>query len=335
MEKLTIREIAKMAGVSTTVVSFVMNGKPGVNEDTRRRVQDVLDRTGFMPNLTSRRMILKKSFNISVIKRKDSSPFDNLFYFEIAQGLADASESRGYNLVFTSVPEKNGRLQLPEIVRRKDADGVVFLQDTDGEILLKLQSEGIPFVVADAHRGMDIIPSVSADYEEAAFTATRYLTDNGHREIAFISSSTVPEFYTQVFSGFRRALSGGGLSIPSGWIQMNAADEGSAAAAMRAILGLGKPPTAVFCATDLLAVGAMRFAMETGHRVPGDISFVGIDDILLSRYIQPALTTVGIDKANMGQIAFEILMKRMNGEDAKSRTVPSDRLIVRDSVRKL
>lgn len=332
MQKLTIKEIARMAGVSTTVVSFVINNKPGVNENTRRRVMDVLEKTGFQPSLTSRRMIYKKSFNISVVRRRDSSPFNNLFYYEIAQGLVEKSENYGYNIIFTNSPEADGRSGLPEIIRQKDTDGVIFLQDAETGLLNELESRGIPFVVVDSHNDDGQILSVRADYQTAARTATAHLVENGHRSVAFISSSFVPNFYKRVFAGFREALNARNLPIPSGWIQMDAEDEESAWRAMDAILSQKEKPTAVFCATDHLAIGAMNCATERGYAVPGDLSFVGIDDILLSHYVKPGLTTVRIDKFEMGSMAFEMLMRKINGEAVESRTVQSDNLIVRGSV---
>lgn len=335
MEKLTIKDIAKMSGVSTTVVSFVINNKPGVNADTRSRVNEVLQRTGFKPSLSSRRMVHQKSFNISIIMRNDSSPFSNLFYFEIAQGILEKSKEFGYNIVFTDISEKNGDVLLPQIIEQKDTDGIIFFQDTERNILNEMERREIPYLVIDTHQSSSSIFSINADYELAAYTATLYLMENGHCEIGFISSSFIPDFYTQVFSGYKRALSTQNLSIPSGWIQMDVMDEESAFKAMENILQQSKIPTAIFCAADIFAVGAMRCADEKGYHIPEDISFTSIDDILLSRYIKPKLTTIRIDKFKIGSLALELLIRRMNGEPSNNLTVESNNLIVRESVKKI
>ena len=335
MDKLTIKDIAKMAGISTTVVSFVINNKPGVNEETRRKVNEVIQKTNFKPSVNSRRLVYQKSFNISIVLRKDSSPFSNLFYFEIAQGLLEKSKEFGYNIVFTDISEDHGKIILPEIIDQKDTDGIIFLQDTEATILNEMDQRGIPYIVVDSHSNNNHYPCISANYELSAFTATKYLLENGHKDIAFICSSFISNFYTQVFSGFKRALESYNISIPSSWIQMEASDEASAYQCMKDILSKNGHPTAAFCAADMYAIGAVKCAKDMGYQVPADISFTSIDDILLARYIEPALTTVRIDKVMMGSLAMELLVKKINGEPIESLTVDSDNLIVRNSVKKL
>lgn len=335
MDRLTITDIAKMAGVSKTVVSFVINNKSGVNEETRRKVKEILQKTNFKPSINSRRLSYQKSFNISIVIRKDSSPFNNLFYFEIAQGLLEKSKEFGYNVVFTDISEKNGKIIFPEIIEQKDTDGVIFFQDTELTILNEMDQRGIPYIVVDAHPYNNHFTCINANYELSAYTATMYLIESGHKDIAFISSSFVPNFYTQVFSGFKRALEESGISIPSSWIQINATDETSAYKCMEDILDKGSHPSAVFCAADILAIGAIKCVKEKGYQVPADISFVSIDDIVLARYMEPALTTVRIDKIRMGSLAMELLVRKINGEQVESLTVDSDNLIVRYSVRVL
>lgn len=335
MENLTIKDIAKMAGVSTTVVSFVINNKPGVNEETRNKVKAVLERTKFKPNLNSRRLILQKSFNICIVLKKDSSPFENLFYFEIARGVLERGKEFGYNIVFADITEENGKVCLPNTIEQKDADGIIFFQDTSLTILNEIQKLGIPYVVVDAHPDKESYLCVTADYEISAYTATKFLILNGHKKISFISSSFIPNFYTKVFSGFKKAIEEKGISIPSSWIQIDAEDEASAGICMERILNSEQKPTAVFCATDVFAIGAMKCARNKGFKVPEDISFVGIDDIILSSYIEPAITTVRIDKIQMGTLAMEILYKRINNQRVESVVTRSDNLIVRDTVRAL
>lgn len=115
-----------------------------------------------------------------------------------------------------------------------------------------MEHREIPYIVTDTHQNSNSILSINADYELAAYTATLHLIENGHREIGFISSSFIPEFYTQVFSGYKKALNTQNLSICSGWIQMDITDEESAFKAMENILSQSKTPTAMFCAADIL-----------------------------------------------------------------------------------
>ena len=332
MQTLTIKDIARMAGVSPTVVSFVINNRKGVSPDTRGKVLRIIEQTGFTPSISSRRLIMKKSFNIGIIIEKGFSPFTNLFHFEIAQSLLERSRNYGYNLIFTDIPKTGPGIQLPGIIENKDTDGVIFLQDTPYLILQEIENRAIPCVVIDAHPGSEPYLMVKADYEQAAVVAMEYLVGQNHQDIALITSSYVPNFYTQIFSGYRRVLAQNGLAIQSGWIQTDATDERTAGACFDRIVQSGRLPTAVFCATDLFAVGAMQAAKAHGLKIPGDISFVGIDDIILSQYVEPALTTVRIDKTQMGGIAIDMIIQAISGIRPESVTVRSDQLIVRQSV---
>lgn len=335
MGKLTIKEIAKMAGVSPTAVSFVINNKEGVSEKTRRKVNEVIERTDFRPSLNSRRLFFKKSFNIALIIRNSASPFDNLFYFEIAKGLLEKSKEFGYNIVFSDISIENNNIILPDIIKFNDTDGIIFLQDTESIILNEIDRLGIPYVVIDAHSINSDITSVNADYELSCYTATKFLIENGHKEIAFIGSSFIPEFYLQAFTGFKKALDEIQISIPSSWIQIDAKDEISSYQCMGKILQNPRMPTAIFCSGDIFAIGAIKYAKDNGYRVPEDISFIAVDDILLSRYVEPKLTTVRIDKEKMGRLAMELIIRKIGGEPAQSVIVESDNIIVRGTVCRL
>lgn len=321
-----------MAGVSPTAVSFVINNKAGISEETKKKVNEVIERTNFKPSVNSRRLFFKKSFNISIAIRQTSSPFEDLFYFEIAKGMLTKSKEYGYNIVFTEISVQGNSVILPQIIEFKDTDGVIFLQDTENAVLNRLDELEIPYVVVDAHGAAEEVTTVNADYALSAYTAVKFLLNHGHRDIAFISSSFIPEFYMQVFDGYRRALEENQISIPSYWIQTNASDEQSSFRSMEKILGGEHCPTAVFCATDLLAIGAMKCCKDKGYILPRDISFIAIDDIFLSRYIEPNLTTVKIDTSLMGSLAMELVMKKINGETVESAVVKSDHIVVRDSV---
>lgn len=332
MSKLTIREIAKMAGVSPTAVSFVINNKEGVSEETRRNVNAVIERTNFRPSLNSRRLYFKKSFNISIVIRNTSSPFNDLFYFEIAKGLLQKSKEFGYNIVFTDISVNGSEVVLPEIIKQNDTDGIIFLQDTEKAILNEVNRHNIPYVIIDSHISSNDYTCINADYELSSYVATKYLMDKGHRDIGFIGSSYIPDFYLQAFTGFRNALAEADLPLQPAWMSEDASDENSAYKCMEKILSNKSVPTAIFSPADIFSIGAIRCARDNGYRIPQDISFISIDDILLSRYCEPKLTTIRIDKEEMGCLAMEAIVKKIDGETVAGIIVKSDNLIIRDSV---
>lgn len=337
MSKVTIRDIARIAGVSPATVSLVLNNKIGISEATRNRVLEVVQMAGFTPNVNSRRLSMKKSFNISIIMNNASSPFANLFYYEVAGGLMERSKKYGYNVVFTDIQIQAGQIVLPRIVEQFDTDGIVFFQDTDETVLQEIFQRGIPYVVVDAHKIYEAydFTGIYTDNEKASYTATKYLIDNGHREIAFVGSSYQRDFYVQCFTGFIRALNENKLSIPSSWIQIDARDDLSAYACMTKIIQSGPLPTAVYCPGDIFAIGVSKCAKDHGLKLPEELSVIGFDNIIISRFCEPQLTTIGIDMVAMGTLAMDIIEKKIKGEPVTNTTVESSRIIIRESVRKI
>jgi LacI family transcriptional regulator len=331
MSKLTIKEIAKIAGVSPSAVSIVINNKKGVSESTRKKVSEIIEKLQYAPNPNSRRLLLKKTNNIAILFEKDLSPMEHLFYSELNRVILHECETLGYNLIFTSITVEEGNVVLPNVIKAYDVDGIILYGDVDKVVLNGLKKFDIPYIVVDNHLADPDTLSISADYEKAAYTATRHLISLGHKDIAYLGNSSLPNFNLQTFSGFKRALEECRIILPISWIQMSASSEDSAYDCMEAILAYDQFPSAVFCSADIYAIGAMRSIKSHGLKIPSDISIVAIDDIILSRYVDPPLTTVRIDKVEMGKMAMGMLVKKMEKKYAESRTVKSDQLIIRGS----
>jgi DNA-binding LacI/PurR family transcriptional regulator len=330
MSKLTIKEIAKMAKVSRTAVSFVLNNRKGVSEETRQRVLKVILLTNFTPNKSSRRLSFKKSFNICLVMNPKSSPFTDFFYFDITRGIAEESNYYGYNLLLSHLNHDGGKI--PDSINGQDADGIIFLQDTPAPILARVESLNIPFVLVDAQTNSDKYTTINPDSERSACAASEYLINHGHRKIGFIGSSYLPRYYTQTYSGFTKVLTNNGIKVNQKWVFIDAYDEKTAYLGMSKILENKKLPSAMFCAGDLYAIGAIRCAQEKGYSVPQDISFISMDDIVLSSHITPPLTTIGYNTFNMGKTAVDLLIKKINGEQVQSYIAPSENIIERASV---
>lgn len=329
MKKLTVKEIAKMAGVSVTAVSFVLNNKPGVSDKTRAKVQQIIDETGFKPNLNSKKLLFNKSFNICLMVNSFSSPFEDLFYFEITRGILNRSQKYRYNITIAKL--SSSKNELPDLVYSGDTDGIIFMQDISEKLIDKAVASGIPSVIVDSHSISQKIPSIAPDYRKATYDATKYLITRGHEDIAMIASDAVFDFYNQSMLGFCDAMNEFSITPKSDFCRFCAKNEDTAYAACKRLLTGDDIPTAIVCTVDSFAIGAMRCAKDMGFSVPKDISFIGIDDILLSRYIQPKLTTMGIDKVKMGVMAMDMLLQQIKGEKTQSVLLPME-LIERDSV---
>lgn len=329
--KITIREIAEAAGVSTSAVSYVLNNRQGVSEATRKRIQRVIDDHRYEPNINSVRLVSQKSFNIRIAIRDQSSPFQDFFYFEIAQGVLERSGAAGYNLVFSNLSLGVKSEAFLRSVDRGDTDGIIFFQDVDQTLLARLREADVPAVVIDAHQSDDSIVQVNADYRVATETATGFLISQGHTRVALIGSNLVSGYFTQVFAGFRSAVENAGLSVPVSWVMSENLNDHDAEKSMKLLLSHSPRPTGIVCASDLLAVGAMHAIQSAGLHVPDDVSVTGIDDIVLARFIQPNLTTIRIDKKEMGRVAVELLLQIIAGESPSTVTVVSNDLVIRDS----
>ena len=336
MEKITIKKIAELAGVSVSAVSFVLNNKKGVSEETRQRVLNIINELDYTPNVNSRRLILQRSFNLIVCLDDRVSTIDNFFYTEILSAIISKGEKLGYSIVLSKSSSEDIRARFEQNLSQSNADGIIFLQDISEKLQKSIEGYKIPYIVVDSHDTSSSYHCITSDAENASYTATKYLVDNGHRKIAFIGMNRVPSFYSNTFSGYKRALEETDITVQEDWIQPDAFDEESSTKCMMRILKSENCPTAVFCASDLLAIGAMKAATEAGYRIPEDISFIGMDDIVLSRYCSPTLTTMHIDKYKMGKMAVEILDQLINGKDAALKHhISYDKLIERNTVCKI
>ena len=335
MEKLTIRDIARMAEVSTTAVSFVLNNRPGVSDATRKKVQEIIRQTGFTPNIHTRRLNLKRSFTVHVVMRQYDYSLFNLFAMDVLTGIFKESKHRGYSIIFTALEKDTDCSELMDAIHSKDADGIIFIQVYNKNVIRLLQEEQFPYLCVDSHAPQDgSIPLLEVNYYDAAYRAIRYLADKGHRDIGFLISDRHEEFYKHTLAGFYDAMQDAGLECRSEWMQQVVHNiPQPATAAMEKILSCPQRPTAMFCASDTYAANAIRYAKAQGLQVPDDISFMGLDDLVISEYTNPAITTMGLDKIAMGRQAMSTLFQMMNGSSYNSVSLLPTTLVERSSVK--
>ena len=334
MANLTIKDIARMAGVSTTAVSFVLNNRPGVSDATRQKVQEIIRQTDFIPNVHTRRLNLGKSFTIHVVLKQYAYGLYNQFALETLSGVFKEGKSLGYSIIFTLVDEEMPGEQLIESVRSKDCDGIILNQIDDPVLLSQLQQENIPFVCVDAHLPADSqLPMVEVDYYDAAYQATRYLHQHGHQDIGFIGPETPAEHCANTFRGFSDYLKDAGLSCNPQWVAKIPFSQASTEAAVDTMLEQDKLPTALLCSCDAVAIDVIRRAKEKGIRIPEDISVMGVDDLLVSRYLDPALSTMTFDKELLGAKAMELLYQIIQGTEHENRNAIFTTPVERSSVK--
>lgn len=330
LEKVTTIDIARIAGVSPSAVSIALNGKTGISEKTRARILSVVKQTGYLHGAPGR--LNSSSANIALLFRNECPLQDRLFYTELNTSVMEACESLSYNLLITSTYYKDGRLTFSDVLRSDMLDGILSYGDIDRAVFAELKTLNIPIIALDSsRRSGEPCLSVQVDYEHAAYSATRHLLDLGHQDIAFIGNNKQHDFNLLVFEGFRRATSEANIALGTNRIQLNVYDEESLGSCIDEALSGTQLPTALFCATDFYAMRALRKLYHKGIRVPEDISVIGIDDVLSSKYLIPALTTMAVDRQEMGRLGIELLQKAINKEPCQSVVLPQCKLIVRES----
>jgi LacI family transcriptional regulator len=327
---MTIYEIAQRCGVSTATVSRVLNDRPGVNNQTRARVLAVCQEVGFTPSTTARGLSMKRSWMIGVVWRQ---AFTHLLFQEIFAAFDDAVHRHGYDLLIFSHERHASDLELlAERVRSRNLDGLVLtgITATDPGVAA-LQKLDVPMVLINVDGVFPRAGRVVSDNYQGGALAARHLYEQGHRDMAVVAYRDWAPVY-QRFVGFSEELRRLGVSLPSDRVVFADWTEEGGAHALRKLLGQAHPPTAVFCVSDLQAVGALWAALDAGVRVPEDLSLIGFDDILLTRYVRPRLSTIRQDTATIGRVAAEELLRLMSPDATPRERVVPTRLIERESV---
>jgi DNA-binding LacI/PurR family transcriptional regulator len=331
-EKLTIKKIAELAGVSPTAVSFALNNKKGISRETEKRIMEVVEKYDYIPDKNSLRLHHKKSYNICLMMNPKFSPFEDLFYFEVTKGIMQQGLFYNYNVVITQIEES--QTDVPDIIKQNDTDGIIFFQNVNEELLANFETYFIPCVFVDSYYNNQEKIMVNPDYEISAYTSAKYLLEHGHKKIGMIGPSYPYEYCEQTSKGFLRALSEFKIAPNQDWVKTNCQKEKDAYDFMASMLKRDDQPPAIFGVGDIYAIGAMQCVLDRGLHVPDDFSFIGLDDIILSRYISVPLTTVTYDKIEMGKLAMDLLVKQIDGEKVESVIIKSDHLLERKSVKK-
>lgn len=334
-QKMTNKEIAKLAGVSPTAVSFYLNDRVGIGPATKEKIGKVIKEMNYYPNAAARRLRLNKTFNIAFLYSAVASPFTDLFYYEVANGLTEELTRNHYNVVYVPFEFDGDNYSLPDIISREDADGAVILQHAPPAMLSDFDDHDIPIVLIDWQSEVSGRIGISFDCELAIHRAVTYLVEKGHSNIAFWGSDALPYYYLRCFTGYQNALFDSQLSIAPGCVVRDVYDYDSALENIEKYLSMRNRPTAVCCMSDMCAIYCIQAAASRGVKVPDELSFISIDDILLSRYIRPQLTTVSYQKNNIGVVTAQRLLKVMNGEETSGLIINCENVLERESVKSL
>ena len=323
----TLAEIARAAGVSTPTVSKVLNGRPDVAPGTRTKVEDLLLRHGYR----RRRGATHQSHLIDLVFHE----LDSAWAMEVVRGVENVAREEGLSLVLS---ESAGRLTpgqtwVDGVLARRPAGVILVLSDLDAAQRAQLNSRSIPFVVVDpAGDPGDGIPSVGATNWQGGLAATRHLTALGHRRIGVVAGPSRLMCSRARTDGYRAALETSGLPIDPALVREGEFGHEDGYTAGLELLRLPDPPTAIFAGNDLQALGVYEAARELGLRIPEDLSVVGFDDLPLTRWIGPPLTTVRQPLIEMAETAARLVLDLGRGrQPATTRVDLATSLVVRSS----
>lgn len=308
----TIKDIARLAGVSVTTVSRALNGYSDVNADTRKRIEQIAKEIEYSPNALARSLVMKhtKTIGLLVSGLSRDGAKDNIV-FDVLTGINEHCGSMGYDLVlFNTTTSKQKEKTYAQLCRERRVDGVIVQGiKKDDPYLIEIFDSNIPCVLIDVPVESEHAGYVSTDNVDGSMKAIRHLTELGHSNIAMMNGHDQAYVSKERRKGFELGMLEEGLVIHPEWIVNGEFTEVKAEEVAYRLLKNSPEITAVFCASDLMALGVMRAAFELGKRVPDDVSIVGYDDITLASYVTPALTTIAQDTFRMGYEAAELLLK--------------------------
>jgi LacI family transcriptional regulator len=323
----TIKDVARLAGVSISTVSIALQDDPRVRDTTRQRILAAVRELGYRPNGIARDLKQQRTNTIAVFLHDLGGPF----YSELLSGVQHAALEEGVSPIIACSSGGVGG-DLERLIMEGRVDGAMVLDDAIQESFLRRAAGAhLPIVVLDREIVADYVYAVTSDHEGGAHAATVHLIDRGCRRIAFISGPgrSIHSLLRQ--QGYKRALNEAGLHIDPGLVYAGDFTETSGFDVASTILGSDPLPDAIFAANDEMALGTLRAAAERGLRIPDDFLLVGFDDIRLTQYTLPTLTTVHQQMFEIGVVGTQTLIAALRGQTPLRQQVLATELIVRGS----
>ncbi|QWU13561.1 transcriptional regulator, LacI family [Paenibacillus sophorae] len=331
----TIKDVARLADVSIATVSRVLNRSKPVSPEVREKVMKVVDELGYNPNPVARTLIMKESMLIGVLIPDIANTFISMF----VRGIEKELFQQGYTaLLCNTNSDTKVELHYLNLLREKYVDGVVLLTSAPKpEQIDFFNNHDIP-VIFSSHTDKDSrFPCINIDDYQASYDATKYLIGLGHRSIAFFCGPM--EYYQTIrrFDGYKQALADYGIEFQTKWLFARDYNIESGYKSGMELFAQEDQPTAVCCVSDMVAIGAIRAAEDSGVSVPEDVSIMGFDDIPIAGAYRPALTTIRQPVYDLGAGSAQMLLKQIREKDnyiREAKILPHE-IIERESCRVL
>ncbi len=332
---VTIKDVAKAAGVDPSTVSRVIAGHPRISGKTKEKVLMVMAELEYHPNAIARSLANRSTRTIGVVMPSEMEQvFVNPFFTEVMRGIGVSAFKRGYYVLLSTWGGGEDEYKATQrLVDEKRVDGLILLTSRVGDKTIEsLKKKRFPFVVVGKPAKMEDVSWVDNDNVEAGYAAADYLARQGHTKIGFIGGAFSYVFICERFKGYKKALDANGLVFRKEHLGVDELLEDGGRRAMEKLLQASDRPTAVVTADDLMAFGAVRCIKEAGMRVPEDIAVIGFNDTPLARYMDPPISSVEIFVFDLGYHAGEVLIDQLEGSDGhKKHIMIPTRLVLRQS----
>jgi DNA-binding LacI/PurR family transcriptional regulator len=335
MSQLTIEDIARIAGVSRSTVSRVLNGQPNVRPSVRDRVQEVINSYGYAPQAAARQLVMRKTRLIGLILPDNAHHlFGNPIFAEIARGMSQVCAQRGYTPMLFIGRQDMDEATFFSLLRGRHFDGVLLISsDRQDRSAAMLREAGMPYVRVghDPEDDQDL-QYVDVDNVAAARVAVEHLIALGHRRIAMLKGLAKDVCTHARLEGYRQALTAAGIPFDEALVGDGDWTPASGYTWTRRFLDLPEPPTALFSSNDMMVAGVVRAVQERGLKVPDDLAIVGFDDLLQTTMIFPELTTIRQPCVEMGMRAAELLLDQLeHNRRERAQIILPTTLIIRES----
>ncbi|MFI2856091.1 LacI family DNA-binding transcriptional regulator [Paenibacillus sp. JSM ZJ436] len=334
---VTIKDVAKKAGVSPSTVSRVLSNHPRISRETSRRVKDIMEELGYHPNIMAKSLVSKTTESICVILPKPAEElFLNLFFMELIRGIVAQANRAGYDVLISSGGNEKEEVEaVSRLLHGRRVDGAILLYSRqDDPVVNFLKTHDYPFVLVGRSDSYPDILSVDTDNVQAAYDATRHLIAQGHERIGFVSGPPNLVVSKDRLEGYNRALTDCGITLRKDWIVEGEFLQDSGYRAMSFFMNLPERPTALVIVDDIVSFGVLRGLHELGYKVPEDVSIISFNNISLTELSTPPLSSVDIGIYNLGYTASQALIQNIRHDGSSvlpNRYVIPHRLMIRES----
>lgn len=338
MARTTLKDVARQAGVTTATVSYVLSGKRPISEETKQRVMAAIEELDYVPNLNARGLSMRDSKLIGVVVPQtepgERLMFQNSFYSEVLGSIEYYARQQGYHILISATDANESYLTL---AKKRNLDGIIVIGMYPDDFYQQMKKTQIPIVLIDSYCNDHYYHNIRIDDAYGSYLATRYMLENGHEHIAFFAGQMKENgVMKKRLLGYRQALDEFSVPYRKEYIFEGQIDYNSGIDLANRLMASPFPATGVVAAADILAIGAAKGFFEAGKRVPDDYSIIGFDDVEISRFMTPGLTTIRQQISLKGQKAVELLLKHIEDPTLpKQEEILPLRLVVRGSVRKL